>query len=182
MDWLDKLISMSSMLIGMLPPALTGFGLYPLSPLYNPIKASVACSRPGHAVARSDVAAVASLAPFLRCHRRKKVASGRRSQSTRQIRLTVSRAVWVIALGHAAELSGPTQWGSPRTVFQNCSVVFICGNGVSGIDTSRKRHSGAQPSATSNTSSRSVGIAARAQRDRHDCISERTGGRDRAPA
>jgi hypothetical protein len=36
MDWLDKLISACSMLIGMLPPALTGFGWYPLSPLYQP--------------------------------------------------------------------------------------------------------------------------------------------------
>jgi hypothetical protein len=37
MDWLDKLISACSTLIGMLPPALTGFGLFPLSPLYQPI-------------------------------------------------------------------------------------------------------------------------------------------------
>ena len=61
---------------------------------------------------------------------------------------------------HAAELSGPAQCCSPRTVFQNCSVEFMCGNGVSGTGTSRKRHSGAQPSATLNTNSRSAGIAA----------------------
>jgi hypothetical protein len=41
--------------------------------------------------------------------------------------------------------------GSPRTIFQNCSVEFRRGNGASGTGTSRKRHSGDQPSATSNT-------------------------------
>jgi hypothetical protein len=60
-----------------------------------------------------------------------------------------------------AELSGPAQCCSPRTVFQNCSVLFMRGNGASGTGTSRKRHSGAQPSATLKTSSRSAGIAAR---------------------
>jgi hypothetical protein len=59
-----------------------------------------------------------------------------------------------------AERSQPPQWGSLRTIFQNCSVEFMRGNGTSGTGTSRKRHSGAHPSATSNTNSRSAGMVA----------------------